>query len=106
MTEEIDFKSEEEVFRKVVNDPTIPRFYANQSYNVNTGRDLSILLLNNNVPVAVLNLSFNMAKTLALQIGELIRDFEDTTNTQILTILEIDESFKKKEKTKKSEKDE
>jgi hypothetical protein len=92
-----------ELQKKAISDPSIPKIYANQTVNFNTPTDITVLLQNNNVPVAILNLSFEMAKTFALQLGELVTNLEERTKHDILTATDVIESFKQDNKDEKSD---
>jgi hypothetical protein len=64
----------------------VPNIYANGFINAISQADITILLQRNNAPVAVLNMSFTMAKSFAEKLSATIADFERTTKHPILTI--------------------
>lgn len=69
----------------------IPKIYANGFANFQGNADMGIIFQCNGKPTSVVNLSFTLAKTLAEKINQMVLDFEETTNTEILTTLVIDE---------------
>lgn len=77
------------VFENAFQDPEIPHIYANGFINAHGNGDVVILLQQNSKPAAVLNLSFTMAKSLALKLGETIKNIEDASGTIIMTTDDI-----------------
>jgi predicted ThiF/HesA family dinucleotide-utilizing enzyme len=57
--------------------------------------DIVILLERNNDPVAIVNLSFTSAKSLAVGIGALIAQIEERAQREIMTSNDIDGFFEK-----------
>jgi len=80
-----------------ISDSEIPKIYANGFATAVGNGDSLIMLQLNRMPVAVLNLSFTVAKTLALKLGNLIKEVEDKANTVILTTDDFSEKFATKD---------
>lgn len=58
--------------------------------------DVHLVLQFASQPVAIVNLSFTLAKTLAQRLGRVVSEFESTMNTELVTTDKIDEAFKAK----------
>jgi|WetSurMetagenome_2_1015567.scaffolds.fasta_scaffold118454_1 hypothetical protein len=71
----------------------IPRIYANGFMNALGNGDTTIVLQLNGVPVAILNLSYTMSKTLAVKLGNMISMMEDKTGNSIMTTEQIDKAL-------------
>ncbi len=69
----------------------IPHIYFNGVTITSSSGDMLIILKRNNESVAVLNVSYTMAKTLSTNLGALIANFEDVTENPIMTTKEIEE---------------
>jgi len=93
MTEAI--KKLEEELSKALGDPEIQKIYANGFTNAMGIGDITILLKNSGKPIAVLNLSYTVAKTLAIKLGGLISQLEDSTHNTIMTTDDIKKSLSK-----------
>ncbi len=72
----------------------IPHLYFNGFTATSGTGDMIIVLKRNNEPVAVLNASYTVAKTLITNLGNLIVNFENVTENPIMTTTEIDEKIK------------
>lgn len=68
-----------------LNNPEIQKIYANGFISATGMGDIVILLKNADTPIAVLNLSYTVAKTLAIKLGGLITQLEEATETTIMT---------------------
>ena len=55
--------------------------------------DTSIVLMEDNKPVALLHMSHTIAKTLSLKLAEIINTLESKTGRQVLTTDDISASF-------------
>lgn len=88
-------KKLEKEFDKALGDPEIQKIYANGFSNAMGIGDIVILLKNSGKPIAVLNLSYTVAKTLALKLGALISQLEDATGNTIMTTDDIKKSLSK-----------
>ena len=75
----------------------MPKIYANGfSVGLSNADVIVILQRFGQNPVAVVNLSYTLAKTLAQRLGRLVSEFERVNAEQdILTTDRIDEAFKK-----------
>lgn len=75
-----------------VEDSEIPKLYSNGFINAHGNGDVMILLQQNGKSIALLNLSFTMAKTLALKLGDVIKHIEDASGNMIMTTNDIDKA--------------
>lgn len=74
-----------------------PVFYAN-GFTASMGvGDVVLVLDRNGEPSAVLNMSFTLAKTLALSLNQVIEALEQNTGTTIMTTHEIAEKMGRNE---------
>ncbi len=88
-------KDIQERFEKALNED-IPNIHFNGFLNrIGTG-DILIVLERNNKPVAILNASYTVAKTLAQKLGNLIANLEDATGNTIMTTDDIGKKLSKK----------
>lgn len=87
-----DPKEEEQTSLTV--DVNVPRIYANGLGFGTTNADVVLVLQTNNVPVAIVNLSYTLAKTLTQKMGEMISDLEERTGHDIMTTDFIDQAKK------------
>ena len=74
----------------------ILKIYANGFGCFFTNSDIGMILSRNNKPIAVLNISLTLAKTLVEKLGKMIYDFEKNVDIKILTTTDIEEKFLKK----------
>jgi hypothetical protein len=72
------------------------KIYANGFANFFTNSDIGLIFSRNNKPIALLNISLTLAKTLVEKLGQMIHDFEKNTDIKILTTTDIEEKFLKK----------
>lgn len=82
-------------FDEALNDPQVQRIYANGFINAMGIGDIVILLQNSKKPIAVLNLSYTVAKTLSIKLGASILQLEKSTGNTIMTTEDIDKSLSK-----------
>jgi hypothetical protein len=75
-------------------DPTTQRLYANGFTIGFSNADAHIVLQLFGRPIAVWNLSYTLAKTLAKQLTQLIATWEQATQHRIATTDEVDLAFK------------
>ncbi len=74
---------------KALSDRDIPKVYANNfDLALGTG-DIAVILKNGQETVAVMNLSYTVAKTLSVKIQELIRVLEERLGHAVMTSDEI-----------------
>ena len=72
-------------------DPAVAKMYVNGFVNSLGSGDTAILLKQNDQPVALLNMSYTMAKTLAQKLTGLIEALEKGMKTQIMTTDDINQ---------------
>ena len=93
------FPANEEVklehIKKALASPDVPKYYANGFANGLGIGDIVITFSNNFSPVAVLNLSYTMAKSLSIRLAELIKSLEESTGNTIMTTDEIQKALTK-----------
>jgi len=81
---------------QAVESEQVIKIYANGFANFFTNSDIGLILSRNNKPIALLNISLTLAKTLVEKLGQMIHDFEKNTDIKILTTTDIEEKFLKK----------
>ena len=88
-----------------LSDPNVPKIYTNGFGLGLTNADIIIVFQRfGPAPVAVVNLSYTLAKTLAQRLGSLVSEFENKIGGQeILTTDRIDVALTKKEPKGKDE---
>ncbi len=89
-------KKLEKELKSALKDPEIQKIYANGFSNAMGIGDIMILLKNSGKPIAVLNLSYTVAKTLSMKLGALISQLEDATGNAIMTTDDIKKSLSKR----------
>jgi len=80
-------------------DPAVPKIYANGFSLGMTNADTQIVLLLFGRPVAVINLSYTLVKTLLEKLQVLVKSWEDKTGQQLQTTDAIDKAFAKDTQT-------
>lgn len=79
----------EQRIKDALADKEVPHIHFNGFVNsIGTG-DVIIVLESNNRPIAILNASYTVAKTLALKLGGLIHHLEEKSNNTIMTTDDI-----------------
>ena len=76
-------------------DPSIPKIYANGFAVGLTNADVTIVLQLSGQPVALLNISFTLAKTLAQKVGGVVSAFEEAIQQNLVTTDEVSKALKK-----------
>ncbi len=76
-------------FEDALNDPEVPKIYANGFSNGLGVGDVTIVFQLGLKPVAMVNVSFTVAKTLAQKINSMILNLENDTGNTIMTTDEI-----------------
>ncbi|MBI2433660.1 MAG: hypothetical protein HYV26_12410 [Candidatus Hydrogenedentes bacterium] len=76
---------------------SVPKFYFNGFINALSNGDVVTVLTRNGQPVAVLNSSFTVAKTLSTKISEIIQDLETKTQAPILDADNVDSLIQRKD---------
>lgn len=84
-------------------DPAVARIYANGFAVGLTNADAVIVLQLSGHPVAIVNLSYTLAKTLAQRLGRIVAELETAIDTTLVTTDKIDEVFKEKKKSEEAE---
>jgi len=87
--------------------PEVPKIYANGFVAATGQGDIIVCLQQNGYPTAMLNLSFTLAKTLSLKLGETIKILEEKTGNTIMTSDEVSKAIllnENKESGKKNDK--
>ena len=74
-----------ERLKSILASQDIPHIYANGFTNAFSNADVIMVLERNNSPVAVLNMSYITAKSLAHDLSRLIADFEKKSGQAIMT---------------------
>jgi hypothetical protein len=85
-----------ELLNKAMESGDIPKIYFNGFVNFLNPSDISMLLQLNNNPVAVVSMSYTVAKTFAAMLGSIIADIEEKTGNKIMTIDYITTALGKK----------
>ena len=67
----------------------IPHIYANGYMSYLGTSDIAIVLKHNDKPIGTISLAYNLAKTLSITLGEMIRELEKKTEQNIKTVNEI-----------------
>ena len=79
--------------------PEIPNLYANTFIMASGTGDITLLFERNGVSVATLNVSYTVAKSLAVLLGQSISDLEKESGNTIMTTHDIEE-IRKRSQTK------
>ncbi len=79
-----------DIINKSVSNPAIPKLYANGFITATGHGDFVIVLQQNNIPIATLNLSYTVAKTLTLKLGGAVKDLENKTGNIIMVTDDVD----------------
>jgi ferredoxin-fold anticodon binding domain-containing protein len=87
-------------FEKILAMENLPKFYANGFNNGLGIGDVVIAFHRNFQPEVVVNLSYTVAKTLAIKLNDLIVGLEKATGNIIMTTDQIDKSMSEEVKGK------
>jgi len=82
--------------KEAIESEEVIKIYANGFASFFTNSDVGVVFTRNNKPIALLNVSLTLAKTLVEKLGQMIHDFEKNTDIKILTTNDIEEKFLKK----------
>lgn len=74
----------------------VPQLYFNGLVNVMSNGDVMTVLERNGAPIAVLNMSFTMAKSLSVALGQMVAQLEQMSGREIMTTLDIAKFAKEK----------
>src|SRR5262249_9708619 len=84
-----------ELIRQSIDRAEVPKIYSNAFSLALSNADIAIVFQRfGERPVAVVNLSYTLAKTLAQRLGGLVQEFESKISQEILTTDRIDDVFK------------
>jgi hypothetical protein len=78
-------KSLQEQITQALGDETLPVIYFNGFANTAGSGDVVIVLMRHNKPVAILNLSHSVAKSLAARLSDVISTLEQRTGNIIMS---------------------
>ena len=88
MTERKKGTADDRIARAMESD--VPRVYFNGFVNGMSTGDIVTILEKNDMPVAILNMSFTVAKTLSVSLGQIIARLEEVSERPIMTTHEIE----------------
>ena len=77
----------------VLNNPEVQKLYVNRTVVGNSASDMFVIVQSLGVSPTVIQMSFNTAKTLAMDILGMISQIENQTGQKILTVREIQETI-------------
>ena len=73
---------------------SVPKIYFNGFINSLGLGDITAVLERNGQPVAVLNMSYTVAKSLSASLGTVVARLEELSNREMLTTSEIEEKLR------------
>jgi hypothetical protein len=76
-------------FEKAVTDPSLPHLYFNGFTAALGNGDITVLLVQSGLPIATLNMSFTMAKTMGQKLHDVIANLEARSGNHIMTTDDI-----------------
>jgi hypothetical protein len=79
----------------IIRSGDISHLYANGFITALGNGDVILILQRNAAPVAVINLSYTVAKTLVQKLGRVIEDFEENADHKIMTTEVVDKALAK-----------
>jgi hypothetical protein len=91
-----------DILKIATSDSSIPKIYANGFAVGLTNADVAIVLQLSGQPVAILNISFTLAKTLAQKVGGVVSALEEAINQNLVTTDEMSKALKKRVVSKPS----
>jgi hypothetical protein len=86
-------KRSESSIEEIVSNPELTKIYANGFSTAIGNGDCTVVLMQNGHPVGLLNLSYTVAKTLSISLGDAISKVEELTGNSIMTTWDIEESI-------------
>jgi hypothetical protein len=86
-------------------DAGVPQIYFNGFVSTMSTGDVLTILERNGKPVVVLNMSYTIAKTLALSLGQIISQFESGVERNMLTTHEVQKALERSQATEVSKKE-
>lgn len=84
----------EERLKRALAASDLPQLYFNGFVNNTSTGDVTTVLERNGKPIAVLNMSFTVAKTFGISLGRVVANLEEKTGRPMLTTHEVDKFFK------------
>jgi hypothetical protein len=79
-----------EILDNIIKDSDIPKYYSNGFITSIGNGDALIIFQQNGITIASLNLSYTVAKTLSLKLGEIIKKIENGTGNAIMITADMD----------------
>lgn len=86
-----------------LDNPEIPKLYANGFVSALGNSDVLVVLLQNQRPIASLNLSYTAAKTLSGRLIQLIKSLERVTGNTIMTVDDVASALEQKDSPEEDE---
>lgn len=83
---------EQERIAKAI-DAGVPQIYFNGFVSTMSTGDVLTILERNGKPVVVLNMSYTVAKTLAISLGQIISQFESGVDRNMLTVHDVEKAL-------------
>jgi hypothetical protein len=80
--------------RTAIDDAGVPQIYFNGFVSTISIGDVLTLLERNGKPVVVLNMSYTIAKTLAVSLGQIISQFESGVKRNMLTTHDVESALR------------
>jgi len=81
------------IIPSALSDPTIPHLYMNAVGLAATNGDVCLLVMQNGITTATVNMSFTVAKGVGVAIGQAIAQLESATGQPIMTMDHIREKM-------------
>ena len=82
-----------DIVQMALDNPNAPKIYVNGFQIASTNADIIIATQQNGRPVGVINMPFEIAKTLVEKLGITIGDIEEKTKTEFLTTDEFNSAL-------------
>ena len=82
--------------QKALDDPDIPKLYANAFDCALGAGDVALLLKNADKTIGMVNISYTVAKTLAIRLHELVKFLEAKSGTSVMSSDEIEKALRPK----------
>lgn len=94
MNQEDKSKQQIDVLNQALDNPNVPKIYINGFLIGTSNADVTVLAQQNARPTAVLNMSFEIAKTLVTKLNQTIARIEKAANVNFLTTDDMDKITK------------
>ncbi|MGV3518937.1 hypothetical protein [Luteitalea sp.] len=89
--------TQEERIKGALRDPAVPKLYGNGFVVRISSSDLSLILENSGNSVAVISMSYTLAKTLAQKLGTVVAELEARTGREMLTTDQVNTALQSAE---------